>query len=106
MPGDLDETDAAATHHRQHVGLYVSPCVFILVSNLRGNHDDPIKWTWPRPRILLKATGEIVTRSCVTVMPSSIRAGTPFSLHCEHSNSPPTMLASGYRARFAATMSS
>src|SRR4030095_9795666 len=56
MPGDLDATDAADGHNRQHVGLYVSPCVFVLVSNLRGNHDDPIKWAWPR--ILLKAPPE------------------------------------------------
>src|SRR5262249_17272763 len=56
MPGDLTEADSVLAHHRQHVGLYVPPCVFVLVSNLRGNHDDPIKWT--RPRILLKAPPE------------------------------------------------
>src|SRR5690242_1608191 len=40
-------------------------------------------------------SAESVSRSCVTVMPSSTRDGTPRWWHCEHSSSSPTMTASG-----------
>ena len=45
----------------------------------------------PSHPLAIILSAESVSRSCVTVMPSSTSDGPPSLWHCEHSNSSPTM---------------